>query len=240
MQASTQHDKLIFVIKAESSGHDGDNLASISINNVAVQVLRNEHNHHRGLHIVLINTYYGIVEAAYAFDTYKTSAGFDAFAAKRIPEGYIIVAACKDDCVTQLSKTGKQWFADLGSKEIWNLEYRQGFAFVGLSGKVEANEKRALDIKDRVRVTQVFQINARTMDQETSFLASELNTTVFGDKYFPEGKSGDLQFGKDESGFMKSIIKEMKNENADGEKSKGIDVGGAASLGQRDSISEGR
>lgn len=31
----------------------------------------------------------------------------------------------------------------MGSKEIWNLEYRCGFAFIGITGKnASANERR--------------------------------------------------------------------------------------------------
>ena len=30
----------------------------------------------------------------------------------------IVIAACKDDCVTNLSEAGKQWFIDMGSEDI--------------------------------------------------------------------------------------------------------------------------
>ena len=37
----------------------------------------------------------------------------------------------------------------MGSEEIWNLEYRHGFVFIGIMGKEDqANEKRAIFIKD--------------------------------------------------------------------------------------------
>ena len=44
----------------------------------------------------------------------------------------------------------------MGSREIWNLKYRQGFAFVGMKGKQKANENRRKDRADEVFVTQVF------------------------------------------------------------------------------------
>lgn len=59
------------------------------------------------------------------FDTYDEGEEFDQFIDEcKVPEGFIIVAASQDECVTNLSGKGKQWFADMGSKEIWNLEYR--------------------------------------------------------------------------------------------------------------------
>ena len=95
------------------------------------------------------------------FDTYKTSVEFDEFIANFIPEGYIIVAACKDDCVTSLSTKGKQWFASMGSLEIWKLAYRESFAFIGKikgKGQIGFNEKRSEKKEDAVSVTQVFDI----------------------------------------------------------------------------------
>ena len=63
----------------------------------------NEEGHYRGLHIVIINPKTGIVENAKVFDTYKSSDEFDDFISSGIPYGYIIVAACKDECSRRLS-----------------------------------------------------------------------------------------------------------------------------------------
>ena len=73
--------------------------------------------------------------------------------------GYGFVAVCEDDCVTALSEPCKQWFADMGSKEIWKLTYRNGFAFIGVSGRNECNEKVAGKITDEVQLTQIFQVD---------------------------------------------------------------------------------
>lgn len=86
----------------------------------------------------------GKVESAKVFDTYKTSSGFDGFIAKGVPDGFIVVAACKDEFVSNLSESGKQWFAKMGSKDIWRLQFRQGFAFIGKSGITAANEEKAV------------------------------------------------------------------------------------------------
>lgn len=95
---------------------------------------------------------------ARVFDTYKSSLAFDHFVKHDVPDGFIVVAACKDDCVTKLSKAAKQWFRDMGSKEIDQLEYRQGFVFIGVAGQKQAHEKRAAERGHLVQATQVFVI----------------------------------------------------------------------------------
>ena len=79
----------------------------------------NEDSVDRGLHIVVINPFNGILEWAIVFDTYLSSDELDCFITSDIPEGYIVVASCKDDCVTNLSHYSKLWFESMGSKEIW-------------------------------------------------------------------------------------------------------------------------
>ena len=75
----------------------------ISINDIPVKMIDNETGHSRGLHIVVINSYDGKVEMTKVFDTYKTSEGFHEFIDHAIPEGHIIVAACQDECMSNLS-----------------------------------------------------------------------------------------------------------------------------------------
>lgn len=101
------------------------------INNTLVEVNKNETGHYRGLHIVMIEPKTGSAEFAQVFDTYKNSTELDKFIERDIPEGHIIVAACQDDCATALSEKAKQWFADMGAIEIWNVGYREGYAFIG-------------------------------------------------------------------------------------------------------------
>ena len=43
---------------------------------------------------------------------------------------YIIVAACKDDMITNFSSKAQTWLVELGSEKIKYLEYRHGFAFI--------------------------------------------------------------------------------------------------------------
>lgn len=155
----------MILIQASSSGYEGGNCARITVNDSLVAIESNEHGHYRGLHIAIINPRDGLVQFAKVFDTYETSTAFDAFTNSNITEGHIIVAACKDDFVNNLSENGKQWFANMGSKEIWNVQYRQGFTFIGLSGKNEAHEKRATRKEDQVSITDIFKSDANASKQ---------------------------------------------------------------------------
>ena len=87
-------------------------------------VMKNESGHFRGLHIVVINPDDGKVFFAKCFDTYKTCKGFDRFILYGAPPGFIVIAACKDDCVTFLSQDAKKWFGIMGSSAIYELSYR--------------------------------------------------------------------------------------------------------------------
>ena len=111
----------MLVIQASSGGFDGDDFAEITINNVKVVLEKNEHGHFRGLHVVVVNGSSGKIEFAKVFDTYKTSSAFDEFTDNPIPEGYIVIAACQDECTASLSEKGRQWFRNMGSKSITEL-----------------------------------------------------------------------------------------------------------------------
>ena len=79
----------------------------------------------------------------------------------------IVIAACKDDCVTNLSEAGKQWFIDMGSEDIQFLDFRCSFCFIGITGQKEPLEKRSSknlgDDSEKylnpVSITQIFHIN---------------------------------------------------------------------------------
>ena len=73
------------------------------------------------------------MEFAKVFDTYKTSDDLEDFIDFDVKKGSIVIVACKDDCVTKMSDQVKQWFSDMGSKYIKNLQYRQSFVFIGRS-----------------------------------------------------------------------------------------------------------
>lgn len=133
----------IFVVQAISAGFSSGNFAKIVINDSQVFVDKNESGNYRGLHIVVVNPKDANVEVSKVFDTYMSSDKLEEFIDKqRYPDGYIVVAACKDDCVKNLSKKCKMWFGKMGSTEIWDLCYRQGWAFISMIGLSNPNEKR--------------------------------------------------------------------------------------------------
>ena len=57
----------------------------------------------------------------------------------------------------------------MGSVEIMNLEYQQGFSFIGVSGDKKAvNEKRSASKAEEVQVTQIFAVNKKFQAEELS------------------------------------------------------------------------
>ena len=71
----------------------------------------------RGLHIVIIDPKDGKIINAKAFDTYQSSSSLEVFI-NYIPYKSIVVAACKDDCWSIMSRNVKLWFRNMGSDEI--------------------------------------------------------------------------------------------------------------------------
>ena len=77
--------------------------------------MKNANNHDRGLHIAIINPITGTIEVSRIFDTFHSSSEIDKFIKAGVPDNYIVVAACKDDCVTNMSETVRKWFFLMGS-----------------------------------------------------------------------------------------------------------------------------
>lgn len=99
-----------------------------------------------------------------------------------LKDGYIVVAACQDECVTNLSDASKQFFADMGSTEIWNLKYREGFAFIGIKGRKECQEQRTVKVEDCVSATQIFKMN----DYFTGEEVADIYKALGGVQYLTE------------------------------------------------------
>lgn len=95
--------------------------AKIMINDVAVEMVKNENGHYRGLHVAVVDPNDGKVEVAKCFDTHKSSEEFEDFISNPIPNGHIVVATCRDEVSKNLSEKSRNWFTRLGSKEINNL-----------------------------------------------------------------------------------------------------------------------
>ena len=114
----------------------------------------NENWHYRGLHIAIVDPRTGKPTFAKVFDTYQTCYEFDKFIARDdIPDDNIIIAACKDECVTCLSEAAKLWFERMGSLEIRNLKYREPFVFMAKYRGGMAGEKMEYHLVESVSIT---------------------------------------------------------------------------------------
>lgn len=91
------------MLKVQSGGFEAGNSAKISIDNIEVELEPNEDDHFRGLHLVAIDPADASVRFAQVFDTWLTSEELEAFISRNILSGYIICAACQDDCSRKLS-----------------------------------------------------------------------------------------------------------------------------------------
>ena len=167
----------LIVVQASSGGFGAGNFAEIAVNGEKVKLLPNSSGHERGLHLVIIDQRLGQVVGGQVFDTYQSSAELDEFIEDGIPEGAIVVAACKDDFEKELSVFSRGFFSKMGSAEILNVEYRHGFVFIGVQGAFNANEKRAIKATDNVSVAQVFTYKDKCTDQDKVWIQKWLNYT---------------------------------------------------------------
>ena len=119
------------MVTAESAGFKGGNYAKISLNDMPVFMPNNESGHDRGLHMVIVDAATGVIQDAQIFDTYKSSDSLSAWQSKEWTAGDIVVAACKDDCATNLTEECKEWFENLGSDEISDIGFRQAWVLIG-------------------------------------------------------------------------------------------------------------
>ena len=96
------------VISATSAGKNDGDLAKITINNVPVKLKPNRNGNYKGLHLVTVNAQTGKIKSAQVFET--SSSEFETFIENEgVPTGDIIVIACKDECVSNLSDIVKIW-----------------------------------------------------------------------------------------------------------------------------------
>ena len=102
---------------------------------------------------MVINPENGHVKWSLVFDG---SRGFEGFIEKRlVPDGFIVVAACMDDSVSELSYAGRKWFSEMGSTEIWSLDSRRSFAFIGVMGRNQVMEQRGTEPRNHASATFV-------------------------------------------------------------------------------------
>lgn len=152
-------EKTIYVVSASSGGNLAGDYVIIKINEKVIELQPNENEKYRGLHVVIINSESGGIASAQVFDTHESSLAFEEFIKIKIPQGFIVVAACKDECAKKLSKKARDWFVQMGSIQINKLLQGQSFAFIGYMGRQVANERRSKKRTDPVTVTQVCNVN---------------------------------------------------------------------------------
>jgi hypothetical protein len=99
------------VIKVESAGAGGGNMAKITVNGVEYS------SPSRELRIVVINFKTGAVERSEKFDTHLSpgTLSLESFIDNFKSDGQIIAAACKDECSHRMSTKVKSWFKAMGS-----------------------------------------------------------------------------------------------------------------------------
>jgi len=54
-----------------------------------------------------------------------------------------LIVAVKDEGSKQFSKEARSLFENIGSKEVTQLAYREGWGFIGVKGQKQFVEKRA-------------------------------------------------------------------------------------------------
>ena len=146
----------MMLIQAQSAGFQTGDFAIIKINNKQHMFKANDKGTYRGMHVCILNGKTGNVMWSEIFDTYHSSDAFEYFCScELVEEGQIVIAACRDDAAKNLSNSVRQWFKDMGSKEIFNLKYRESFVFIGQYGRTQAYEKRG-STKVPVQITQAF------------------------------------------------------------------------------------
>jgi len=129
-------------IEAHSAGFLHGNYARVLINEKEVFTNKDAG---RGINIVALDFENHKVVFKGSYDTYadpNASVKMIADFKDKLPQYCIVVAAAKDEASSKLSKEVKGLFRDLGSKNISNLKFREGWAFIGVRGVKKSTEKR--------------------------------------------------------------------------------------------------
>jgi len=128
-------------IEVQSAGYKHGNFATV---NVAGKMLISRKTAKRGLNVVALEPFKHEIVLNQAYDTYGDAKASKRFVKdfKRLPTGSVIVIGVKDEASNKLSGEAKDVFAALGSKEVANLKFREGFAFIGVKGQIKFLEKR--------------------------------------------------------------------------------------------------
>lgn len=79
----------------------------------------------------IVNPRTGKVKKKRIFDTFENSDGIEKWFST-VVQDYIVVCACRDECTKRFLWEGRKWFCQMGSKDVKNIIYKGGWAFIGL------------------------------------------------------------------------------------------------------------
>jgi hypothetical protein len=129
-------------IEVHSAGYKHGNYAKVLVNEK--EVFTNKEAG-RGINVVALDFETHKVIFTGKYDTYADPKANDRLVAdfkEKLPQFCIVVAGVKDEASNKLSKEVKGLFRELGSKNLKNLKFREGWAFIGVRGVKKAEEKR--------------------------------------------------------------------------------------------------
>lgn len=98
----------------------------------------------RGLNVVALEPFKHELILNQSYDTFGDAKASAKFVKdfKKLPKASVIIIGVKDEASKRLSGEAKEVIKALGSEEIVNLGFRQGFAFIGVKGQIKFLEKR--------------------------------------------------------------------------------------------------
>jgi hypothetical protein len=130
-------------IQALSQGYLTGNNARVVVNDEDVLEKAG-----RGINVVVLAGANHEVILSKSFDTFASSKQAEDMAATlaAIPVGSVIIAAVKDEASKRLSQSAKDIFINMGSKEVSQLGFREGWFFIGIKGTKSHLEKRGADV----------------------------------------------------------------------------------------------
>ena len=62
------------------------------------------------------------------------------------------------------------WFSNMGSKQIWNLGYRQPFIFMGLYNKKACFESSSQILEEKIKENRIYHFNDVVLQKQNYLL----------------------------------------------------------------------
>lgn len=157
-----------------SAGHGAGDVADFLLDNQPIAVRGPEGR--RGLNVVVIDPTKGNVVSATSYDLWGDTDQANkqlAEALNKVPPGYYILAALKDSGMEKLSLDAMEALEEFGATIESRLDFREGYALIGVKGASALGEKRGpqmllLDVVLPFSVQQAVQVK-----QSQSFAQSQ-------------------------------------------------------------------